>query len=152
MTDLPRIPIVLVACLAGSGWLLWKWAHTPREEPEWRKIPGLAGLALGAVSSALLAFFYLYAWGYHALIAHGLALWEYSFTGLGLSAVAVILGSFAVGYLRLSALMISLVAVLQWMRVFAPETSSLVDVATVVVIGTLAFASLRRSRHTGHVS
>jgi hypothetical protein len=151
MTVQTGIPVMLAACLTASGWLLGKWLHSPRPEPSWRKRSGLAGLAVGAVSSALLASFYLYAWAYHALLTHGLASWAYGLVGLALSALGVVLGAVAVGYLRLSALLISLVAAFEWTRQFAAvaETRNAIDVATFIVIGVLALACLGRRWYSG---
>ena len=144
-----RIPIILAACLVASGWMLVKWLHSSKAEASWRKRCGIAGLALSAVSSALLASFYLYAWGFNALFIHGLALWVYSLVGLALSGLGLILGAVAAGYLRFSAVLISLVSALEWMREFASiaETRSAIDIATFIVIGVIALTCIR---HRGY--
>lgn len=117
-------------------------------EPSIRKRFGSLSLALGCGSAAFVASFYAYVGIYHALPAHGLPLWGFFLVVAALSIAGIISGSFASGYRRQSALLISLVTFLECIRELAAgaRARSLIDLVLLVVICAFGFAAVARRR------
>ena len=76
---------------------------------------GSLGLAMGAASAALFAWFWIYLWIERRLIAHGSSLWLYYYTGFCLAAVGLTLGLVGRDWVRRSSTIVSLVMSFQWM-------------------------------------
>ena len=84
---------------------------------------------IGSGSAVLFAWFYFYLWVARNLPAHGLALWTLVLVGEGLAIAGIVLGALGTGWVRQSAVLISLVVVFQWWRELASgaEPARLVD-------------------------
>lgn len=80
---------------------------------------GAFGLAAGAFSASLLASYYIFLAVENTLIAHGSALDVYFIVGSCAGAAGTIFALIGRGWVRRSALMISLVVVLQWYWMWA---------------------------------
>ena len=132
-------------------WSLNKWLRSPGSEPSLRQHFALIGLAVSVGSAVLLASFYTYVWMYHALPAHGLALWTYFLAGTALSIAGMVLGSIGVGYMRQSTVLISLVTFFEWTRelVAGADARRLIDVLMFIVIGVFGFTLLWHKRYSG---
>jgi hypothetical protein len=80
---------------------------------------GASGLVVGACSGALLAWFYIYLWIEHSVIAHGSALFIYYAVGSCAAVAGAILALTGRGWVRRSASIVSFVMMLQWLEMWS---------------------------------
>jgi hypothetical protein len=94
---------------------LVKWIRTTEASKlTLRDRLGSLGMAAGICSAALFAWFHVYVWVAHELIAHGAGLWLYYYAGGCAAVVGLIFGLAGRGWVRQSATIIALVMAFQW--------------------------------------
>jgi hypothetical protein len=97
---------------------------------------GALGLVAGICSGAFFAWFYIYFWVAHSLIAHGFALFTYYIAGSCLAVAGMILALIGRGWVRRSASTVSLVMAFQWLGMWdmSPGLDQDITIATLVLL------------------
>jgi len=111
--------LLLLACCILVIWSLIATGRSLDSMRAWRVRVGIASSSVGVGSAVLFFLLYGYVWINHALPAHGLTLWAYFLTGLGLSVAGIALGLMGEGHMRHSSILISLVTTFEWLRELA---------------------------------
>ena len=80
---------------------------------------GASGLVVGACSGSLFAWFYVYFWIEHSIIAHGSVLFIYYAVGSCAAVAGALLALTGRGWVRRSAFIMSFVMMLQWLEMWS---------------------------------
>jgi hypothetical protein len=141
--------VFLLAYAIFVAWSLVRWIiATGKSEYVLRDWLGSLGLAAGICSAVLFAWFYVYVWTEHRLIAHGIAQGLYFLAGGCLAVFGLILGLTGRRWVRRSAAIVALVMVFQWWgeMLFHLKEKSAVTIAMFVSLLAIGFALLVSQR------
>ena len=136
-------------------YILVKWIlASGKSEYALRDWLGSLGLAAGICSAIQFAWFWVYLWTEHRLIANGVFEGLYYLAGGCFAIVGLILGLTGRGWVRRSAAFVSLVMVFQWWgeMLFHIKDKSVVTIAMFVSFAVIGIILLGRRYfvHWGH--
>ena len=124
-------------------WSIWRWARSvPNDRERWRFHAATIGLFFGVGSAILLGAFYAHLWITGILIAHGSILWLIYYIGEYSADAGFILAIAGRGELRISAVVVNLVMVIQWYGMMIVDLRGEAVLSTAMYAGVLMIACI----------